>query len=308
LQAASDSVFGHGMFFEPEPWVLLALAIVALAALLWLPFVRHLTRPIARLTDAAGQIAQGRFDVRVHESRNDEIGVLARSVNEMAVRLDEYLLGQRRFLGDVAHELASPLARLQLGLAILERQRPDDEKLQGVIQEARRLADLVNEVLSFSRAAVNQSRVRLGPVPLAPVIARVLERECHDGATVEVKVENDFVVLADAELLARALANLVRNACRHAGRDGPITVAAARHHDEIQLEVRDSGPGVPAEMSPHLFEPFYRPEPSRDRATGGVGLGLSIVKTCVEACRGRVTARNVEPHGFAVTITLPIVD
>jgi two-component system sensor histidine kinase CpxA len=113
------------------------------------------------------------------------------------------------------------------------------------------------------------------------------------------------MVTADADLLARALSNLLRNAVRYAGKSGPITVTARREQNEVLIAVADSGPGVPANDLPRIFDPFYRADASRDRATGGVGLGLAIVKTCIESCGGAVTCRNREPAGFEVTLRLP---
>ena len=120
-------------------------------------------------------------------------------------------------------------------------------------------------------------------------------------------VEYDLLALlakAPGRVLTRALANLVRNAVKYAADNGPIYVLAERKKDTVSIEVRDTGPGVSEDLLDQLFEPFFRPEPSRDRDSGGVGLGLAIVKTCVETCRGKVTARNLKPRGFAVTIIL----
>jgi two-component system sensor histidine kinase CpxA len=111
-------------------------------------------------------------------------------------------------------------------------------------------------------------------------------------------------VLASAELLTRALANLVRNALKYAGKSGPIAIRAEAARDTVKIVVRDNGPGVPGGLIDQLFEPFFRPEVSRDRESGGVGLGLAIVKTCVETCKGTVSAANLQPSGFAVTIML----
>jgi two-component system sensor histidine kinase CpxA len=135
----------------------------------------------------------------------------------------------------------------------------------------------------------------------------VLERERTEGAQVRTAVPDDLAVVADPELLARALANVVRNAVRYAGSAGPIDITARREQDEVIIEVCDSGVGVPAESLFQLFEPFYRPEASRGRDSGGVGLGLAIVKTCIQTCHGAVSARNLKPHGFCVAIVLSAI-
>jgi two-component system sensor histidine kinase CpxA len=308
----SDSATGHGLFFDPTPWIAIPCLIVVVSMLLWIPMVRHITRPISAMKKATEQIARGKFDVRLPDRRGDEIGELSRAINEMAARLEGYVKGQKRFLGDVAHELASPVARIQLGLGILEQKIDGSqlERVKDIDDDARGMAALVHELLSFSRAEMSgaeaQRAAPLQEIALAPIVRRVLDRENLAGAQLRVDAADDLIAVADSELLTRALANVVRNAVQYAGAAGPIDVVAVRRGDEIVLEVRDSGRGVPAEALPHLFEPFYRVDASRGRETGGVGLGLAIVKTCVEACGGSVAARNLAPSGFCVSLTLRV--
>lgn len=161
-----------------------------------------------------------------------------------------------------------------------------------------------NELLAFSRADIKSSTVKLESVALLPIAQTVVERERTSSAEIIVDIDADIRVHASVELLTRALANLFRNAVKYTARDGSIRVTAEKSADKVIIEVSDNGPGVPENLLDQLFEPFFRPEPSRDRNSGGVGLGLAIVKTCVEACKGTVSAANLQPNGFAVTITL----
>ena len=306
LLAVSDSFTGNGLFFNPLPWVILAALFVGLSILIWLPLVRGITHPIQQVTSAAQQIAKGQFDVKLDEDRNDEIGLLGASINQMASRLDGFLLGQKRFLGDVAHELASPIARIQLGLGILEQRLSgnDQQRVENVIHDVSHMSDLVNELLSFSRAQINPAKIDLQAVQVVAVVNRVDDREGCQDCDLRVDVDDGLWVVADPELLARALANLIRNAMRYAKESGPIEIRAWAHNEVVAIEVRDSGPGVEPEVLDRLFEPFFRSDPSRDRKTGGVGLGLAIVKTCIRTCGGTVVANNIQPQGFAVTIEL----
>jgi two-component system sensor histidine kinase CpxA len=121
---------------------------------------------------------------------------------------------------------------------------------------------------------------------------------------VEVNIREDLMVAAETGLLARAIANIIRNAVRYAGKSGPIEVTATAHGGRVLYSISDRGPGVPEDSLPRLFDPFYRPGEARTRESGGTGLGLAIVKTCVEACGGRVTARNLSPAGFVVEMIL----
>jgi len=306
LLAVSDSMTGNGFFFDPLPWMIVAVAVIAISVLLWVPLVRNITGPLTRMTRAAEEVAQGRFDVRINEPRGDEIGRLASAINHMTSRLGGYVKGQKRFLGDVAHELGSPIARIQLGLGILEQRLDGDnrERARDVMEDVAHMSNLVNELLSFSRAEMNPTRIRLESTELLPLVQDAVQREGAPTAEIVVRIEKGITVVAAPELLTRAIANLVRNAVRYAGKAGPIYITAERKNEMVTIEIKDSGPGVSEELMERIFEPFFRPEPSRDRDTGGVGLGLAIVKTCVEACKGTVSARNMKPAGFAVSITL----
>ena len=300
LLAVSDSVTGHGFFFDPLPWMIVAAAIILISALLWIPMVRYITRPLARMTLATEEVANGSFDVSIHESRADEIGRLARAINNMTLRLSAFVKGQKRFLGDVAHELGSPIARIQFGLGALEQrvEGKNRKRVVEVMEDVDHLSKLVNELLAFSRADLKSNTVRLEKIDLLPVVQAAVKREGTPAVKITTKINPEIRVVASADLLTRALANLIRNAVKYAGDAGPINVTAKKRIDVAEIEVRDSGPGVPEDLLDQLFEPFFRPEASRNRDSGGVGLGLAIVKTCVETCKGTVSAANLQPNGF----------
>lgn len=306
LVARSDTISAGGLIFNPKPWLLVGAGVFVFSLLFWLPLVRGITRTIARMRDATRQIADGRFDVRLGLNRHDEIGSLAESIDQMAARLDGLVKGQKRFLGDIAHELCSPLARMQMALGILEQRATGEEaKFVGAATEkAEQIAALVGELLSFSKAAFGASAIQLQPVSVAAVVAEAARREATERSDIQMVVPADLEVSADADLLTRAVANLLRNSLQHAPSAGPITIHAERAGEEIQLTVADFGPGVPEAEIPRIFDAFYRVDASRTRDTGGTGLGLAIVKTCVESCCGSVTARNREPSGLEVRISL----
>jgi two-component system, OmpR family, sensor histidine kinase CpxA len=174
-----------------------------------------------------------------------------------------------------------------------------------VADELAHMSGLINELLSFSKAAFSAAGAPLGPVDIAQLAGRVIEREGSNDARIEVDVPAALAAMAHPELLYRSLANLVRNAIRYAGESGPIVISAAREKNEVVLAVSDEGPGLPQEELESVFKPFYRPELARQRETGGAGLGLAIVRSSIEACGGTVSARNRSPHGLAVEIRLP---
>ena len=306
LLLRSESLHGGGLFFDVRPWIYAAFGALVFSVLLWIPFVRGVTRSLTQMTRVAGHLAEGQFQSRAEEHRYDEIGQLGNAINRMAVRLDGLLTGQKRFLSDVAHELCSPLARMQMALGILEsRHAPAaSDSLQDLREEVEEMSSLIHELLSFSKADLARHHLQLVSVELSEIAHRVVTREGLKPEQFQLAIAEGIAVMAEPNLLARALGNLVRNAVRYAGQVGPVTLSATSRADHVVLTVRDRGPGVPEAELQRIFDPFFRGEPSRSRDSGGVGLGLAIVKTCVEACSGSVSARNCTPTGFEVELRL----
>lgn len=303
---ASQSMTGGGLFFDTKPWLIGLFGAMGISALLWLPFVKNITGSIRASMRATEQISKGRFDVRVPETRGDELGRLSHAINQMAGQLDGLVRGQKRFLGDVAHELCGPISRMEMSLGILEARvdGADAYRLDDVREELRQISALVDELLSFSKAALGQRLQTTEPVALQALIEAVVEVEGVPMNRVQLTVPQELQVMVVPDLLRRAIGNVVRNASLHA-KDSLIEIKAVRSKDTITLTIADAGPGVPSESLPRLFEPFYRVDVARSRETGGTGLGLSIVKTCVEACEGSVSAQNRTPHGLIVSFELP---
>ena len=306
LVSRVDSFWNLLRLIGLEAWFLAAGGVLVLSVLFWLPLVRSITQPLAQLTAATGQIAQGRLDTRVDASRRDELGRLGESVNRMAARLDAQMKGQKRFLGDVAHELCSPIARLQLATGILAERAPAElrDTVTDVRDEVQQMSALVNELLAFTKAGLQPREVSLATISLPALAGEVLAREDTAGR-VGLAIPAETTVRADAALLNRALSNLVRNAVRYAGEAGPVTVTAAREGANVVIRVDDEGPGVPPSDVDRLGEPFFRPELARTREGGGVGLGLAIVRASVASCGGEVRFANREPRGFRAEIRLP---
>ncbi len=294
------------LLFNPKPWIAVAAGVILFSILFWLPLARNLTNSIIQMTRATESIAEGRFDIQLADSRRDELGRLSHAINRMARRLKDFVTGQKRFLGDAAHELCSPLARMEIALGILE-ERGDEKSLpyiRDVREEVTHMRKLANELLSFSKASLGKSHVKLESVNVAAVVEAAIRLEKSDVSLVEVDIHKDLNVRGHFELLQRAMANLLRNALRYAGGAGRISIKAWREEDRVIITVSDQGPGVSSRELEKLFDPFYRVDPSRTSDTGGMGLGLAIVKSCVEVCGGVVGASNRSPHGLEVRIRL----
>ncbi len=307
LLAASPNLWHTKLFLDFGHFFAGLALVLLLSLIIWWPFAFRITRALAELTGAAEKIAQGKFDIRLKASGGDEIGRLSESVNRMAEQLNTLVTGQKRFLGDIAHELCSPISRLQVALELLESANGASRQstIKDIREDVEEMSNLVNELLAFSKAGIGggSKERELVPVELEPLLAATIARTCP-GSSVTLDVSQSLSALGDPLMLERAVANVLRNAARYAGQDGPISVSAAPAGKDVVITITDCGPGVPPEAIKLLGEPFFRPEPSRSRSSGGVGLGLAIVKTCIEGCQGTLSLRNHEPRGLQVEIRL----
>jgi two-component system, OmpR family, sensor histidine kinase CpxA len=300
------SLWTNPFFFDYKPWLGAALAVILVSAVCWLPLIRGLTRSISQITAATGAIAEGKLETRLSINRRDELGQLSEAINRMTERLSGFVHGQRRFLSDIAHELCSPIARIQVALGILDHRAQENQKsyVADVQEEVEHMSGLVNELLLFSRAQISASATPLTRVNLAETVSRVLERESVEGASIETRIDGRIEVMAQPDYLFRSLANVVRNAVRYAGGFGLIEISAENRDGMVSITVADQGPGLPEAELEEVFKPFYRPELARQRETGGTGLGLAIVRTCIEACGGAVECHNRSPKGLEVVMRL----
>ena len=305
LVASSETLGGNRIFYDGRPWLWAIAGGLFVSALIWLPFVGRVSRRLRRLTSAAESISEGDFDVEVASKRTDELGRLSRAVQRMANRLDDYLKGQKRFLGDIAHELCSPLARLRMSVGVLEQKIPSGSRqdLDSLNEEAEELSQLINELLDFSKASIAVDSLPAHDIIISRLLAQLSERDGM-GNKVDIQCPPDLRVTANTGLLRRALGNVLRNALRYAGDGGPIELRAEKKGKSVIIEVRDRGPGIPEDWLERIFEPFTRPEKARTREAGGAGLGLAIAQTCVEGMGGRIRAENRSGGGLTVRLEL----
>ena len=176
--------------------------------------------------------------------------------------------------------------------------------LEDVREEVGQMTELLGEILQFTKAGLHTD-LHLEAVKVRELVLQAIAQENISTAQVEIQVPEALRVQADRRYLLRAVANVLRNAVRHAGAASPLKVQARESRSSVVLSVSDEGPGVPEAFVHRLGDPFFRTESARTRETGGVGLGLAIVKRCVEACGGTVSIRNLKPHGLCVEMQLP---
>jgi len=289
------------------------LIVIAMAALTW--WVVGLTlRPVAALRREAAQLSGSgleRSRLPVPDAQ-DEIHSLALTLNGMLDRLDSSTARQRRFIGDAAHELRSPIASLRLQLEVAQRldQSPAMRELtDDALLDVDRLTHLIDDLLVLARSDERGgSHARL-PVRLAELAGTVLSGYRDARVPVRQVAGEQVTVLGDADGLHRVLVNLIDNAVRYAASEVTVAVTVRPPSGvgfaDAVLTVADDGPGVPASKRERVFDRFYRLDTARSRAEGGTGLGLSIVREIVTAHGGTVSLHDNEP-GLIVEISLPV--
>jgi two-component system sensor histidine kinase CpxA len=307
----------------PQTQLVGSLVALLLSGLVCLGLVRYLTAPLVRLRTATQQLAAGDLSARTGaatDKRRDEVADLGRDFDTMAARIESLVGAQRQLLGDISHELRSPLARLSMALALARRHAEkaagensalQDEMtpaLDRIARETTRLNELIGQLLELTRlesgdAASGQS---LDLVQLARDVVADAEYEAlNKGRSVQFVERASCRVVGTRELLHSALENVVRNAVRHTAPNTTVDVQLDCEDNWAILRVRDYGSGAPEAALPNIFQPFYRVEAARDRDSGGVGLGLAITERAIRSHGGTVRAANAEGGGLIIEMRLP---
>ncbi|RZA30964.1 MAG: two-component sensor histidine kinase, partial [Lysobacteraceae bacterium] len=261
---------------------------------------------LSRLADAFGS---GKLTARSQMKPSASIYPLAERINHMADRIEDLLEAQKSLLHSVSHELRTPIARLEFGLELLDARAKDPDlskRVKAMEGDLRELNSLVTELLDMSKLDSART-LRLEPAALSEVLRECTGMLPPSPHALDCLLPDDLGELAlDRRLLARAVCNLLRNAQKYAG--SRILLSAVRHAGKdahIEITVDDDGPGIPLEERDKIFEPFYRLDRSRDRATGGFGLGLSIARKAVALHGGTLSAESSPLGGARFVITLP---
>jgi signal transduction histidine kinase len=259
------------------------------------------------------RIAQGDFSIRMDRIGGDELGELAADLNTMASRLQELENSRRDFLGNVSHELRSPVSNIRITSEVLQRRAErlgDDaaELFQTVITETDRLEAMISELIEL--AAIKSGALVLNKEAFGlealidEVMISISLRAQQRNQTVEVAIDPDMIVVADRDRMARVISNLLDNAVKFTPAAGQITLSARRELGRAVIEVSDTGEGMAPEDLPKVFERFFRADKARQRS-GGSGIGLAIVKTIVEAHGGDVAVESKEGQGSTFRLSLP---
>ncbi len=282
--------------------LLLLVAIVAVGA--GVGASRWMLRPLEIASEAMQRVAAGDLDHRAPVGE-DAAGQMGRTFNHMAERVDALVRGQRQLMAAVSHELRTPLARMRLQVELLADEGASQRRLESLAGDIAEVDALVEELLESARLDQGVLALRRELLPLGEVLAAALAAVDLGARAITAEHPDDMTVFADRRRLVRAITNLLTNIGRYTPDDAQVRLTGWSDDSHDGIDVMDDGPGVPPSEIARLFEPFYRVEQSRSRKTGGLGLGLMLVKQIAEAHHGGVLAENLSPSGLRIRIWVP---
>ena len=301
------------------PWfahpMLHLLTIILTGGLFCYWLARYLTSPVTKLRAATKELAKGNLSARVLPtlgSRRDELTLLAADFDEMAEKIQSLVDSQRRLLGDISHELRSPLARLNVALE-LARQRSGAEAtsaLERIQLEAEILNEMIGQLLALTRLESGAEQIRKTEFDLGALVGGIVQDAAFEARgrnrSVKLKAPERCAIVGNEQLLRSAIENVVRNAVQYTAEGTEVEVKlTCGEPGDATITVRDHGAGVPENALTEIFRPFYRVDEARAREAGGVGLGLAIADRAARLHRGTVKAANLSTGGLAVTIVIP---
>jgi two-component system sensor histidine kinase CpxA len=322
-------------------WMHVALA-MAISACFALLLAAYITAPLARIRASARRVARGDLSAHIGDlrfGRSAEILALASEFDQMTARLRDLVEGQRRLIRDVSHEMRSPLSRLRIALelaranvkealaepagAVLEpvtagrepdrvRNFPGTEavnQLDRIEREAERLEEMIAQAIQLTRMETTTPS-KVEDVALDRLITDIASDAGFEAqarpCALHIAQNEPLVVRAEADLVASAIENVVRNAVKYTAADSTVSIRLDRVEGQARVRVRDCGPGVAAGDCARIFEPYFRTDVSRQRKSGGSGLGLAIAKRAIERQGGRIHASNADGGGLEVEMLLPL--
>ena len=308
--------------FQPglQPLLFRLLVILVIGGIFCFWLARYLTTPLLKLRTTTNELAEGNLGARVADKltkRRDEIGQLGRDFNGMAERLESMVKAQQRLLGDISHELRSPLARLGVALGLARQRSGADANgaLDRIERESDNLNEMISQLLTLTRLESGTDGRKRTDVDLAALVRDVAEDADFEARSVNRSVQivwtERCTINGVEELLRSAVENVVRNAVRFTPEGTAVEVALQRQNGASDryavISVRDHGKGVPEDALERIFRPFYRAEDARDRQSGGgTGLGLAITERAVRMHGGSVVAANAKDGGLSVEMRLKL--
>ena len=295
-----------------QAMIFAALIAMAISIVVGVLFSRALVAPIRRITNTAKALKEGDYSARTGMKGTDEIARLGNMFDAMADSVEQNRKLERRLVTDVAHELRTPLMAIQSTVeAMIDGVfEPDAERLETLNSEVRRLSRLVDALLKLSRLESRTKPIERQKVDLTEMLSAVVATHQayinEEGLNLEFEYDPHVYVCGDADLLRQATANLISNAVRYTPEGGTITITARKGELMGQISVRDTGIGLTPEEAKMVFQRFWRADSGRARATGGLGVGLSVVKEIVDQHNGWVRVEGRPNEGACFTVYVPL--
>jgi signal transduction histidine kinase len=288
------------------PYYLLLLATIAVMC--WGLAVQFAT-PLRQLAGIVARFGAGDLSARANSRRTDAIGDLGAAFDRMAARIENLLQSERRLMQDISHELRSPLARLSFAVELVHASPDRDSAVKRVNKEIERITALTESLMQATREDGTRPAHTLEEIALDSLLLEIVQdgqmEAAARGCALLSQGSSNVKLMADRELLRRAIENIVRNALAYAPPGSVVEATLNRGVECVSLSVRDYGPGVPADVLAEIFRPFFRVDSARAHDTGGTGLGLAIARRAVSLHNGEIWAENADP-GLRICLNLPL--
>ncbi|MCR1955928.1 HAMP domain-containing histidine kinase [Clostridioides mangenotii] len=293
---------------------ILGIVMTIITIMIAILIANKISRPIEIVSNMANEMGKGGYKQKLeYESNISEIDKLISSINELAYKLDEQENLRKRLTTDVAHELRTPLTNIQTHIeAMIDGiWEPSNERLNSVNEEVIRLTHLVNELKNLAKFDSEKSKLELSEVDVPSIIKNTIYN--NQGSALEKNINitsdiEDITTYLDKEKITQVVLNLLSNAIRYTNEYGNINIRAYRDNNDIKIHIKDDGIGIPKDKMNYIFERFYRIDESRSKYTGGIGVGLTIVKSIVDLHGGSIYVNSVEGKGSEFVVVIPEID
>ena len=293
---------------------ILGIVMTIITIMIAILIANKISRPIEVVSNMANEMGKGGYKKKLeYESNISEIDKLITSINELAYKLDEQENLRKRLTTDVAHELRTPLTNIQTHIeAMIDGiWEPSNDRLNSVNEEVIRLTHLVNELKNLAKFDSEKSKLELSEVDVPGIIKNTIYN--NQGSALEKNINitsdiEDITTYLDKEKITQVVLNLLSNAIRYTNEYGNINIRAYRDNNDIKIHVKDDGIGIPKDKMNYIFERFYRIDESRSKDTGGIGVGLTIVKSIVDLHGGSIYVNSVEGKGSEFEVVIPEID
>ena len=293
---------------------LLSAGVIGLTALIAFVFSRHLLKPIKRLIQGTNELANRNFKVRIPATTRDELGKLADNFNAMAHTLENYEKTRQQWLTDISHELRTPLAILRGEIEALQDgvRKASPDNLASLHGEIIRISKLVEDLHLLSMADSASLQLNMQQIDICPILSALADnyRSRFESKQLHTQINlndiKDIYIKGDKNRLEQVFTNIFENACKYVDSPGLFTVSGQIEDDFLTLYFQDSGPGVSKDHLPRLFDRLFRVDTSRNRDTGGSGLGLSICRHIIEVHGGTIWAEKSLMGGLSICVKIPM--